>query len=117
MIQIPKPIPKAKKIAIWKVNWINIYKKIKQVSDKRKDRIKNWWSEKELFKEIWKEREHKCQECWVYIHEPKIFNFAHIKSKWKNPKLRLEKQNILIKCFACHYIEWNWWTYKGIDLN
>ena len=47
-----------------KCTYNNIFYNIKQtriklVSDKKKERLKNWWSEKELFQEIWEEREMK----------------------------------------------------------
>lgn len=91
--------------------------RIKPISDKRKKRLKNWWSEKELFKEIWEERPHICVDCWKVLKEAKAHNFAHIKSKWKYPELRLDKNNIQIKCFRCHFKQDHWMDYKWPDLD
>lgn len=63
--------------------------------------------EKELFIEIWFEREHICDNCKKGMREPEISNFHHIKHKSKYPELRLAKDNIVIWCFDCHYIHHN----------
>ena len=91
--------------------------RINLVSNKKKERIKNWWSEKDLFKEIWEERCHNCNECWKYLQEAKVHNFSHIKSKWSRPDLRLEKSNIEILCFRCHFKKDMWLDYKWPDLD
>lgn len=92
-------------------------KSINKVSSKRKERIKSWDSEKSLFLEIWNEREHKCVECGKYLAEAKAHNFSHIKSKWSRPDLRLDKNNIEILCFRCHFKKDHWLNYKWPDLD
>lgn len=72
--------------------------------------------EKELFLEIWLEREHFCQNCGVPIREVRNeegeliinpANFHHTKHKSKYPELRLVKKFIVIWCFDCHFIHHN----------
>ena len=53
---------------------------------------------KELYKSIWKEREHLCQNCGVYIPSPVVHNFSHTRSKGARPDLKYEKDNIQILC-------------------
>ena len=91
--------------------------RINIISNKKKERIKNWWSEKDLFKEIREERWHNCNECWKYLQEAKAHNFSHIKSKWSRPDLRLDKSNIEILCFRCHFKKDMWLDYKWPDLD
>lgn len=88
--------------------------RIKQVSDKKKERLSKY-SEKDLFKEIWNEREHICEECWKFLKEAKAHNFDHIipKSKWE--EYRLDKSNIKLICFACHFTKTNGLVYKWVD--
>jgi hypothetical protein len=102
----PKPPKKEKK-----------NKPLKKISDKRRERLKNWWGEKDLFLEVWNEREHKCNECWKYLKEAKAHNFSHIRSKGARPDLRLDKSNIEILCFACHFLKDHWLKYKWPDLD
>lgn len=60
--------------------------------------------EKELFCEIWNERMHLCSNCGVNLgKDAKTFHFAHIKPKSTYPQLRLEKSNIKLLCYDCHY--------------
>ncbi len=60
--------------------------------------------EADLFKEIWEEREHICHNCKISLgSDPKTFFFMHIKAKGAYPSLRLEKSNIALSCFDCHY--------------
>ena len=63
--------------------------------------------EKILFTEIWNERPHVCEQCGTPIRECTISNFDHVKPKGKYPELRLEKTNIRILCFDCHYKKHN----------
>jgi hypothetical protein len=61
--------------------------------------------EKDLFFEIWNERPHVCVNCKCNLgNEAKAHFFSHIISKKKEPKLRLEKSNIWLLCFDCHYL-------------
>lgn len=62
--------------------------------------------EREMFLEIWEEREHFCTnpDCRKFLgHEPKTYFFSHIKPKSTHPELRLEKSNIRLLCFDCHF--------------
>lgn len=61
--------------------------------------------EKDLFLEIWNERSHTCINCSRYLGlEAKTFYFSHIKPKSTHPHLRLDKTNIQLLCFDCHYL-------------
>lgn len=95
----------------------SIRKPIKQVSDKKKLRIKEEWSETGIFMEIWNEREHKCEKCNYPLQEPKAHNFDHIKAKWMNKGKRLDKDNIKILCFACHFERTTGLKYKWLLLD
>lgn len=57
---------------------------------------------KKICAEIWEEREHRCADCKVWIHEAKYHNFAHGKKGRVSEKDCLDKDNIKLKCFACH---------------
>lgn len=81
----------------------DIRKPIKQVSDKKKLRIKENGSEVKLFLEIWNERIHRCEVCHCFIPEPKPECFAHRLGKWRYPALRYNKKNIaLVWDINCH---------------
>lgn len=71
---------------------------------------------KELFKEIWQERPHVCENCGYSIPKPLAHNFAHIKSKGAYPELKYDKDNIQLLCsnwdypddrIGCHWYEHN----------
>lgn len=96
---------------------VKVKNTIRKVSIKKQQRIKEWWSEKDLFLEIRNERKHECEECWKYLKEAKAHNFDHIipKSRWE--KYRLDKNNIKIVCFFCHFLKTHWLIYKWIDLD
>jgi hypothetical protein len=57
-----------------------------------------------LFKEIWEEREHKCEVCGTELSEAGPSNFSHLLPKGTYPDYRLDKRNIVIKCLTCHDI-------------
>lgn len=79
-------------------------KPLKRVPLKKKFPKKT--GERELFLEIWNERLHYCtnQNCKSYLgEEPLTHFFAHIKSKGAHNELRLDKSNICLLCFYCHY--------------
>lgn len=60
--------------------------------------------EARVFKEIWDEREHVCSNCGAPLPEPmRTYYFSHRLSKKRRPDLRLEKANIDLHCFECHY--------------
>lgn len=68
--------------------------------------------ELDLFRMIWNEREHFCINCECVIREHRDkennviinpINFHHLKPKSRYPELRLNKKNIVIWCFDCHF--------------
>jgi 5-methylcytosine-specific restriction endonuclease McrA len=60
--------------------------------------------ERDLFLEIWEERQHVCCNCGVYLQEPpQAIYFSHIKSKGAHPKLKYDKNNIQLLCGECHF--------------
>ena len=54
---------------------------IRKVSLKKQQRIKEWWSEVEVFKEVEKIN-NTCWICWATIFEPSSITFPHLLSKW-----------------------------------
>tara|TARA_R110000868_G_scaffold411642_1_gene706639 strand:- start:1958 stop:2218 length:261 start_codon:yes stop_codon:yes gene_type:complete len=57
-----------------------------------------------VFYEIWNERQHICENCKIYLgDDARTWFFSHIKPKGKYPELRLEKNNIQLLCYDCHY--------------
>lgn len=59
--------------------------------------------EAKLFLEIWEERLHVCVDCGRSLgNEPRSFYFSHEKGKGAHPELRLDKDNIKLRCFECH---------------
>ncbi len=82
-------------------------KTYKPLSKKRKTT-----GEKVLFLEIWSERKHICNNCKKQLgEEPRPYMFSHVKPKGLYPELRLEKTNIDLSCWDCHYA----WGNQGID--
>lgn len=63
--------------------------------------------ERDLFLEIWQERPHVCNRCGEKLHEFSTSLFHHIRPKGRYPELRLDKDNIELICFYCHYKEHN----------
>lgn len=73
----------------------------KKIKVSKSNRQKRW--QKDVFEEIWNERNHHCEICLRYIQEPKTFCFAHILSKWRYPEYKFLKQNIALVCsIECH---------------
>lgn len=64
--------------------------------------------EKQVFEEIWNERPHKSQISGDPIHEAYPIYFLHVLPKAQNkyPKLKLEKQNIVLGTADEHY-DWD----------
>ena len=94
--------------------------KIKQVSDKRKTRILNWGSEKDMFRKLIIEKQDQfwnltCEISWFQFHisEAKPWCFAHILWKKDFPYLRLFPNNIcIVRSPTEHqlvdkYVTWN----------
>jgi len=84
-------------------------KVVKQYHIKKKvpkKRFKKATGEKIMFLEVWQEREHICKWCGVNLGDtPKAHMFSHRISKGANSKLRLDKNNIDLFCFDCHYAD------------
>lgn len=56
-----------------------------------------------LFAEIWEERPRYCQDCGKWLgNQMRTFFFSHNKSKGAHPELRLQEDNITLRCFKCH---------------
>lgn len=53
---------------------------------------------KDLYIEIWQERDHLCVNCGVWIASPVVHNFSHVRSKGARPDLKFDKDNIEILC-------------------
>jgi 5-methylcytosine-specific restriction endonuclease McrA len=70
---------------------------------RKKKPVRKNTGERELFMEIWHERNHFCENCGDVLHEPQTHNFAHKKPKSTHPHLRLVKTNIMLLCYQCHY--------------
>lgn len=69
---------------------------------------------KDLYREIWEEREHICSNCGYPIQRPISHVFAHIRSKGARPDLKYDKSNIRLLCstwirqddkIGCHELE------------
>ena len=58
--------------------------------------------EKEVFKEIWEELDNNCYVCSKQLTNYSHIYMSHILSKGAYPAFRLNKKNIIIKCFSCH---------------
>lgn len=70
--------------------------KISRIS-KRKAALPNQYNQKDLFFEIWSEREHVSELSGKYLgEEPNAFFFAHILSKGAYPELKFCKENIML---------------------
>jgi len=88
------------------------YQVDKEKCKKKTIKIKNT-GEKKLFLEIWEEREHICSNpnCKKFLgEEPLAQFFSHRKPKSTHPELRLDKNNVYLKCFECHFEEETGWT-------
>jgi len=59
--------------------------------------------ELKLFKSIWQERPHKCEVCDKKLDWFNVTYFMHLLSKGSHPNMRLEKDNIAIGCYNCHF--------------
>jgi len=61
-----------------------------------------------MFREIWEERVHECSHCREWLgNEINYSFFDHILTKKQRKDLRLEKDNIRLLCFDCHFIRHN----------
>ena len=68
--------------------------------------VKKATGEKYLFLRIWDERPHVCEQCCIPLgDEPKVHFFSHTRAKSISPELRLDKSNLQLLCFDCHYLK------------
>jgi len=80
---------------------VSDYQKKKKVPKTRTKKPSGEWN---MFLEIWQEREHRCEHCKMWLGDfPKAFMFSHRKGKGAHPELRLDKDNIDLFCWDCHY--------------
>jgi hypothetical protein len=68
---------------------------IKKISEKRKLRLQ-WYSERDLFIDIWNTRPHVCELTWKKIKKPKAWCFAHLLAKGSWPEYRMKENNIAL---------------------
>jgi hypothetical protein len=100
MILFPKPVSIKK-----------TPKPINKVSTKKKVRLNNMWSEKDLFErrynQLKKSNQHYCVITGTYLTEDMLSpsSFAHILAKWTYPNLRYFLNNIaLVKWINEHHL-------------
>lgn len=77
-------------------------KAINKISKKKKQRIKEWWSEVELFKEV-ANIDKTCWICNKVIQEDSSYTFPHLLSKWQYKAFRLVENNIWRVCSIEHH--------------
>lgn len=90
-----KPLKKTPLAPIWK---------------KKKERLKNEWSEVDVFREKWETSDKMCEVCSREVKHAfmngklvKPQCFAHILAKWMYPRFRLLKENLQLVCsIDCH---------------
>jgi 5-methylcytosine-specific restriction endonuclease McrA len=78
-------------------------KPISKISKKKKKRLKETGGEKAIFLEVWNEKPHNCEVCGKALKELKAHTIDHKIPKSRGEKYRLDKSNLLINCFSCHY--------------
>lgn len=86
------------------------WKPIPKISEKKKKRMKEEWTEVQVFREVWETTPHICQHCkkpvnnafiWERLIKPQCFPHKLPKSMF--PKCRLIPQNIWLVCsIECH---------------
>lgn len=77
-----------------------LVKPIKPVSKKRTLVCK---VDDKIYEEIWREKEHICENCGKELgEEKKSLYFSHILSKGAYPEFRHRKENFNLLCFECH---------------
>jgi len=57
----------------------------------------------DLYREIYNERDHRCEVCGELITAFNPVNYAHILPKGSYGFFRIRKKNIRLMCFGCHY--------------
>ena len=93
---------------IWnRIKWLckDCDKKRKSVKTNRNSLEEESNNLQSIFEEIWNERTHYCYHCGVYLgNEFRPIFFSHILSRGAHPKLRCDKDNIVLACSQCHRI-------------
>ncbi len=56
-----------------------------------------------LFTQIWDERPHKCTVCGKRLPMFSVSYFMHLMSKGSLVQARLDKDNIVVGCYDCHF--------------
>ena len=80
------------------------YKAIKKISNKKIQRLKEWWSETSVFEKV-NEIDVNCWICNKHITEASSYTFPHLLAKSKFPALRLFPNNIWRACDITHHTE------------
>ena len=84
-----------------KAKMVSDYQKKKKMPKTRPKKPSGEWN---MFLEIWQEREHRCEHCKIWLGDlPKAYMFSHRKGKGAHPELKLDKSNIDLFCWDCHY--------------
>jgi len=84
-------------------------KNIKPISDKKKERLKNNWTEWDLFKKIYKKLAkswtNECVICAELVDEDDVIPscFPHILPKGKYPEYRYFENNVWFVCWIDHH--------------
>jgi len=84
-------------------------KPINKVSDKKKTRIKEKWSELQHFIKVYIKKMHKnkniCQICQIEVKKDEVTpsSFPHILPKGKYPEYRYFENNIGLVCWIDHH--------------
>ena len=86
-------------------------KKIKQVSQKKKQRLEEQWTESQMFKlrydMLVKQNKNYCVITWKYLkfEDTSPASYAHILPKWMYPEFRYFLNNIaLVKWIKEHWL-------------
>ena len=80
-------------------------KRIRQISNKKKERLKNEPSERNFFYWVLIGRWKECEACWKEVLYPTAISFAHKLSKTKYSQFKFIDENIAIVCWDnpnCH---------------
>lgn len=81
-------------------------KSFKRITKKTEKQKKVTEDDITFFKEIWAEREHRCQVNKVHLgDEFNVCFFSHILTKGSYPKFRYYKKNLILMSFQAHQ-EW-----------
>lgn len=90
--------------------------RLNEKNPKKKKGIKKKYPKKsgeaEVFKIIWEEREHICNNCLMPLgDEMRAHYFSHNRSKKVYSEGRLDKNCITILCFICHHCK----DFEGVE--